>query len=437
MNRIVIVLCLALISPLITPTRTTPRTPPLRSRVFQNHYLRIHLLPGWTVEPPDQETQKVSSDCCTLNITHGKYVLAINPVFIHASGVDGGRVGEILPGRPSVIAVIGDDDAEDVTSQCAQWSDTHVSKKVTLRNLYIDPEKKSEYCNLSLPPHPVWFASFDSGEGPESDYSVALTSTTSDLNALPRKDSPELRQVISDVTRMLRTLRLKPPIVITKIVPASAPPGATVTIYGSGFKLLDRPAEVSFREFPNNSMPPPQVAADGKSLTFQVPASIDKISCPPGRIDINEWCVPIPPHRVDLNDCPPPSRAPSNFCGVPVPPATYGVSVTAGEGIFTEPVAFTITAPQPPPVSIVLLYPNGLVSPGDTITVRGSGFTPTGNTVHIGSATVAGITSPDGKTITFTAPAPQGTSFMPRLQYFQASISNANGQSNSVVFSYR
>ena len=206
----------------------------------------------------DQETQKVSSDCCTLNITHGKYVLAINPVFIHASGVDGGRVGEILPGRPSVIAVIGDDDAEDVTSQCAQWSDTHVSKKVTLRNLYIDPEKKSEYCNLSLPPHPVWFASFDSGEGPESDYSVALTSTTSDLNALPRKDSPELRQVISDVTRMLRTLRLKPPIVITKVVPASAPPGATVTIYGSGFKLLDRPAEVSFREFPNNSMPPPQ-----------------------------------------------------------------------------------------------------------------------------------------------------------------------------------
>ncbi len=203
MNRIVIVLCLALISPLITPTRTTPRTPPLRSRVFQNHYLRIHLLPGWTVEPPDQETQKVSSDCCTLNITHGKYVLAINPVFIHASGVDGGRVGEILPGRPSVIAVIGDDDAEDVTSQCAQWSDTPVSKKVTLRNLYIDPEKKSEYCNLSLPPHPVWFASFDSGEGPESDYSVALTSTTSDLNALPRKDSPELRQVISDVTRML------------------------------------------------------------------------------------------------------------------------------------------------------------------------------------------------------------------------------------------
>jgi hypothetical protein len=384
--------------------------------------------------PPDSEAAKKSGLCCIVNITHGKYVLSINPVFLHASGGIGGRIGEVLPARPSVITVIGDDDAEDVVGVCAKWWDTPVSKTMALRNLYISP-KKTQYCNLPPPQHPVWFASVDSGEGPESDYSVALTSTTADINALPRKDSPELRQVLSDVTRMLRTLHLKPPLVVTKIVPVSAPPGATVTIYGSGFNLLNHPAEVSFREYPNNSMPAAVVAADGKSLTFLVPTSIRKMSCPAGQIDQHESCVPIPPRHVDVNDCP---AAPYDYsCGVPIPPATYGLSVTAGEGIFTDPIPFTVLIAQPRLVSILLLYPNYFVREGDSITVHGTGFTPTGNTVHIGLASIADIPSPDGKTITFAAPAPQGASFIPHLQYFEASISNANGQSNRITFSYR
>lgn len=436
MNRIVLILCLSLASAFFASTHAKPADTPHHSRTFENQYLRIRLRPGWTVTPPNEADNKASGDCCTVTITHGNYTLEINPVFAHASGVDGGRIGEILGTQPSVLAIGSGGDLVDVAIECMHGTRTTVGKQITLENLYTDPARKNKDCAGPSPHHSVWFASYFGGVGPQSDYSIALTYNSTEITRLPRKNSPELRQVLSDVTRMLRTLHLKPPVVVTKILPASAPPGATVTIYGSGFNLFSRPAEVFFREYPNNPMPPPEIAADGKSLTFQVPTSIQKISCPPGQIEVNEDCVAIPLNHVDINDCPPAVRG-TNFCAAPFPAAIYGLSVTAGEGIFTDPVAFTITTPQPRPVSILLLYPNYLVREGDLITVRGAGFTPAGNTVHIGSATIADIPSHDGKTITFAAPAPQGHSFIPRLQYFEASISNANGQSNSLVFSYR
>ena len=46
-------------------------------------------------------------------------------------------------------------------------------------------------------------------------------------------------------------------------------------------------------------------------------------------------------------------------------------------------MSFTVAAPKPNPVSISLLYPNYLVSEGDAITVRGDGFTSSGNTVLV------------------------------------------------------
>jgi hypothetical protein len=80
---------------------------------------------------------------------------------------------------------------------------------------------------------------------------------------------------------------------------------------------------------------------------------------------------------------------------------------------------------------------NYLVSEGDAITVRGDGFTSSGNTVQIGSATVTNVSSPDGKTVTFQAPAPAGSSFIHGIRIYNAWVSNANGQSNSISFDYR
>lgn len=237
---------------------------------------------------------------------------------------------------------------------------------------------------------------------------------------------------------MLKTLDLKPPLLISKVDPPSASPGATVTIYGSGFSLPNFNIAVSFSDFPNNPMPAPLIAADGTSLTFQVPTSINTISCEAGYIDVYENCVPVPVDHINLNDCLQKSDGTTNFCGVPIPPARYQISVTAeGFGISSNPVPFTITAPKPSPVSISLVYPNYLVSEGNTITVRGSGFTSTGNTVKIGSAVVNEISSSDGNTITFRAPAPSGDSLIRGIRTYKASVSNANGESNSITFDYR
>jgi hypothetical protein len=149
-------------------------------------------------------------------------------------------------------------------------------------------------------------------------------------------------------------------------------------------------------------------------------------------------CVPLPLNHVNVNDCPENSAGSTNFCGVPIPPATYQISVTAqGSGISSNSVSLTVTAPKPNPVSISLLYPNYAVSTGNTITVLGSGFTSSGNTMEVGSAVVNNLSSRDGKTITFQAPTPTGSSLSRGIRIYKASVSNPNGKSNSISLEYR
>jgi IPT/TIG domain-containing protein len=415
-----------------TPPLTPPQEPRPRvhAREFENQFLKIRIVPGWTV--PRSADQ-------TLNLIRGKYLLSIDPIFGHASGVIGGRFSEIVSGKKSIDAVMGDVAQPAGGFECAQWppEELGVSKKMFLLNLYTDSSKVDNGCTFPSSGLPVWFGSFFSGQGSESDYAITLTYRTDNVNSLPEKGSPELKHVLGEAIRMLRSLQLKPPIVISKVDPPSAPPGTTVAIYGSGFNVLNQAPEVQFSDFPNNPMPRPIVATDGKSLTFQVPTSMNTVSCQAGLINVGESCVPVPANHVDLNDCLPNPDGSTNFCGIPIPPATYQISVTPGSGISSNPVPFTVTAPKPNPVSILLLYPNYLVLGGDTITVRGSGFTSNGNTVQIGSLIVPNLPSPDGKTITFQAPAPGDGSFIPGLRIFYARVFNANGQSNSISFDYR
>jgi len=59
--------------------------------------------------------------------------------------------------------------------------------------------------------------------------------------------------------------------------------------------------------------------------------------------------------------------------------------------------------------------------------------------MKIGTAVINHIPSPDRKTITFQAPVPvpAGTSFIRGIRIYKASVSNANGESNSISFDYR
>jgi len=242
---------------------------------------------------------------------------------------------------------------------------------------------------------------------------------------------------LSDVDRMMKSCELKPPIVISSVEPQSALLGATVTLRGSGFDLQNYNLRPEFTTYPNLEMLRVKVSPDGSSMTFEVPTSRTKITCKRvGLVNIGENCVPPPPNYVE--DCPRVSDREVNFCGVPFPPGTYSIQVR-GTMVRSNEVLLTITAPNPTPVSISSLYPNG-GSPGETITVRGKGFTPTGNTVKVGGSLVPNVPSPDGETLTFQAPAPSGAELVTSGAYLhasvQASVENAKGKSNSIAFEY-
>lgn len=397
---------------------------PGKDTTFSNHFLTIAISPGWTARPANQ----------ILDIIHGKYILSIDPMFIHASGTTGGRFPEIAARMPSVNAVMRDVDQPAGGWECSQGDTMILSSTISGGNFYTDGSKTGNGCSFPRDHQPAWFGSFFSDRSFEKEHNITLSYDTTDVNDLPKRGSQELRAIFRDVAAMLRTLSLKPPVVITKVDPEAAPPGAIVTIYGSGFRIPNYHASLIFTEEPDNSMPEPTIALDGNSMTFLVPKSINTASCQPGFISVNGYCVPIPADHVDINDCPQSAA----LCGVPIPPGNYHILVNLdATGVISNSVAFTVTQPTPTPVSILLLYPNQLVSPGDMITARGSGFAPAGNTVEIGSAVVSNLSSVDGKTITFQAPPPRGESFIRGTRTYWASVSNANGKSNSISFDYR
>jgi len=428
MKVIGLILC-GLLALSATQSHQSPLARSQTAEKFESPYLTMTIVPGWAVTPPvDQRVE----------VTHGKYVLTINPIFMHASGVTCGRFPE-LAGMPSVEAVMANVDQPAGGFECSQSSSqpTIINKDLSLSNLYTDPSKSENGCAFPASGHPVWFGSVFCGEGSESEYAITLGYVTDNVNELPGKDSAELKSVFIDVVEMLKTLNLKPPILISRISPDSAPVGTTVTVYGKGFTVPGFTTALVFHDLPNNPMPSPAIAADGKSLTFKIPNSIGTVSCQSGRVLIGGFCLPIPPDHVNINDCPQRSDGSSNFCGIPLTPGTYKISVQAeGSGVSSNSASL-IVLPTPTPVAITLLYPNSFVKPGDTITVHGVRFTPTGNAVKIGSSVVDNIQSPDGKTITFQAPIPSGESFEYGNRVYQAYVSNSNGESNSISVDYR
>ena len=275
--RLLIAFCLGVSAVICAQQKSAPPPPEAsqgRPSEFENQFLAIQVLPGWTTATSADETS---------NLLKGKYLLSINPMFTHASGVIGGRFSEIVSGKESIDAVMHNVDQPAGGFECSAWPPEEIvaTEQIKLRNLYSDSSKAGNGCIFPSSARPIWFGSYFSGQASESDYAITLTYYTDDVNALPSKDSPELALIFREVTQMLKTLELKPPIIISKVDPQSAPSGATVTIYGRGFNLFNQGSEVRFSDFPNNPMPAPIVAPDGKSLTFQVPTSINTISCAP------------------------------------------------------------------------------------------------------------------------------------------------------------
>ena len=397
--------------------------PHSRARTFENDYMRMRVLPGWTVD---------TSTPALVKVIHGNYILTIDPTWSHASGIIGGRFMEAIQGMLSAKAVLERVDLDGFTCADPKAKSLFINKNLGLGNLYTDRTQQNiDYgCTFPTDGKPAWFGSYTVGEGSESEFLITVAYNSLDVDALPKKGDPELNRMLRDVAAMLRTLVLKPPILISSIDPAAAPPGATVTIYGSGFGLHDLQPLLT----PQTGVPLSATAApDGKSMSFAVPASKNIISCDtPGDVYINGGCVTAPAGEHYI-ECPPVNDRHPTFCGVEIPPGTYQVQVF-GSQVHSNKIALTVTAPKSRSVEISLLYPNSGVLPGDTIRVSGSGFTTTSNTVTIGNAVVSNVPSPDGRSLSFEAPQPEGTSS--HSGYYEARISNANGESNTITFAF-
>jgi hypothetical protein len=412
------------IDPRSPPHQVVAHTSANNGRRFESQYLTITISPKWKVGTSSDQT---------LNLRRGKYLLTIDPIFGHASGIIGGRFGEIVGGMPSIGAVMRNVDQPAGGWECAQWppEEMTITESVSLANLYTDSSKTGMGCSFPSNGRPVWFGSYFSGESRYSEFSITLAYDSANVNSLPMKGSSDLTHIFGEAVAMLKTLTLKPPITVSSIDPQSAPPGATVTIYGSGFSGT----AVRFSDLWGEPMADPIVAADGTSLTFLVPTSINIVSC--YGIAGRDFCPTQLVNQVNLvENCPRKSNGSANFCGMAIPPATYQLSVSAAE-VSSDPVSLTVTAPETNAVSISLVYPNYLVSARDIITVRGSGFTSIGNIVQIGSAVANNVSSLDGKTITFQAPVPAGRSFIRGIRIYKMFVSNANGESNAISFDYR
>ena len=198
------------------------------AETFNNQYVRMTILPGWTA----------SASIPELKVTHGKYVLTINAIYQHASGVEGGRFEEVTDGMSSVEAVR----AEVVQPSwilCAKSDVAVITGTLSLASLYTDDTKANveDGCKFPADGKPAWFGSYFAGTGSESEYTITLAYDTSNMNELPKKGDPELTRVLNDTKTMLKTLELKPPIVVSRIEPESARPGDTISLPGSGFNI--------------------------------------------------------------------------------------------------------------------------------------------------------------------------------------------------------
>ncbi len=97
------------------------------------------ILPGWRVA--DSGDQRLS-------LIRGDYLLYVNPIFTHASGIAGGRFVEIVRGLPSIDAVLHNVDQPASGDECSQSDRTNVNQSIYLINLYTDASKSGNGCNF-------------------------------------------------------------------------------------------------------------------------------------------------------------------------------------------------------------------------------------------------------------------------------------------------
>lgn len=189
---------------------------PAQAQVFTDQNLSINVLPGWVAK---QSTAKTAPEA--VNITDGNYILYINPLFGHASGIQGGRFSEVTGGMPSVDLVMTQVEQPASPTDCSvdgKLSEP-INSEVSLWNLYTDNTKTHNGCAFPSSGVSVWFGSYSSGSAvafgrtssPDqfNEFAITVAYNTKNVNTLPKKNDPVLNSTLADVVSMLKTLKLK------------------------------------------------------------------------------------------------------------------------------------------------------------------------------------------------------------------------------------
>lgn len=197
-------------------------------------------------------------------------------------------------------------------------------------------------------------------------------------------------------------------VALTSLSPVSGEPGTSLTIYGTNLDYINN--TVYFGSQPVANVP----SVNGSSLTVTVPGGVN-----PGGVGVY------------ITN----SRGTSNTLTFSVIATYSGCNNTYTYGSY-NPYNTTYCPPNVNTPYITYLNPaSGAV--GSTVTIYGSGFSPTGNTVHFGGGVITGINSPDGRSLTFIIPsqlAGPSTTFV-TVGTYNVSVSNFSGYtSNSISF---
>jgi hypothetical protein len=184
--------------------------PSSQNTVYENQYLRVVLPPGWTAKSPRRHPAAV-------NIAKGNYILYINTQASQASGVEGGRFDEIAMGAPSADAVV----TTFPSPPCGKAESKPAAKPHTRVDLYVSKadSKSQTWCDAPSSGATAWYFSYitDPAGGyfnfyvPGQNRALVATMAYSakNVNTLPLKGSTELDSMLSEMTSMVNSLKIK------------------------------------------------------------------------------------------------------------------------------------------------------------------------------------------------------------------------------------
>ena len=203
------------------------------------------------------------------------------------------------------------------------------------------------------------------------------------------------------------------PVRLHKLQPDYGPIGTVVTIKGSGFTPTNNTILFEYHKIKAGSF-------DGQTLTFIVPATVQTPCTSEGACPTSDWQAVVP--------------------------RKYTVSVTNANGK-SNPLDFIVTPTPSTKVKIKSLRPmSGKI--GTVVTVVGSGFAKTGNTVQFGYHRISGIQS-NGTSLRFIVPTfmrvpcvtPDKCPGVPVTSVspgeYNVSVTTPSGTSNSIAFKVR